>query len=86
MGAPIGDVRERVEVAVHQDGRIALEVAPVISVREARRRDLGAGREGAKLVHLLVVKGAVDRPELVVLVFAHGRTSWVWRRRRAWAW
>src|SRR4051812_40820961 len=75
MGAPVRDVEEGVEVAVHQGGGVALEVAPVVRVGEAHRRDLGPRGQGPQLVHLLLDEGAVDRAELVVLVFAHGGTS-----------
>jgi len=41
-------------------------------VGEADRGDLGAGREVAQLLRLAAAQRAVDRAELVILVFAHG--------------
>jgi hypothetical protein len=54
-------------VAVHQLGRLTPEVAVVVRVGEARRRDLGAGREASEFLDRFVVEGAVDGPELVVM-------------------
>src|SRR5215471_28608 len=80
--APVGDIDEGIEVAVHQGRGVALEVAPVVRIGEARRRDLGPRGQGPQLTHLLLAEGAVDRAELVILIFAHGGTSGVSRKPR----
>ena len=72
VGAPVGEVEERVEVLLHPRVLVALEAAPGVVVDEARRRDARPRRVRPQLAHLLRRERPVDRLELVVLVLAHG--------------
>src|SRR5205807_7582895 len=72
VGAPIGEVEERVEVFLHPRVFVPPEVAPRIVVYEARRCDPGARRAGAQLSQLLFRQRPVDGLELIILILAHG--------------
>jgi len=71
--APVGQVSEGVEEGRHPALGAALEVAVVVLVDEAGRRDAGAGRIPAKLLRLLTRQGPVQGLKLEVLIRAHGR-------------
>src|SRR5690349_11681824 len=69
--APVREVKERIEIAVHPRVLVALEAAPVVMVYEAPRGDAGARRIRPKLGHLLFGERPVDGLEFVILVLAH---------------
>ncbi|WP_147263094.1 hypothetical protein [Geodermatophilus sp. TF02-6] len=72
---PVGEVEERVEVALDQPARIVLQVTPLVGVDEAGGRDQGSGRDRPQLGLLVQGRRLVDRHEFVVLVLAHRRQS-----------
>jgi hypothetical protein len=72
---PVREVHVRVEVALHELGRIGLQIAPLVLVPETRRRDLSPRRDGAKFGHLFRRKRPIKRDELVALVLAHRSIS-----------
>jgi hypothetical protein len=71
VSAPVSEIEVGVVVALHHRARITAEVSPVVLVGEAGGRDPGTGGQRADLGLLPFVQWAVDRQELVVLVFAH---------------
>ena len=79
--APVREVEEGVEVPLHPGAGIALEVPPLVVVREPGGGDDGARRDGTELLHLALGERPVDGQELVVLVLAHGAllTTRAWR-------
>ena len=71
--APIREIEMQVEPSLHQLGRIALEVAPLIRVRKSGGGDPGPGRQGSQGRLIGLAEGVVDGLKFVILVFAHGR-------------
>src|SRR5690606_490781 len=69
----------RVVVALHQQVRVAPEVAPVVLVRETGRRDPCPGGQRPDRGLLVVVQWPVDCQEFVVLVLAHCPSSSWWK-------
>jgi hypothetical protein len=69
--SPSAEVEKHVEVPFHQPLRVAAEVAPLVVVDKCRPSDPGAAREATELAYLPIIKRAIDRLELVVLVLPH---------------
>lgn len=68
--APIGCVHKGVKIAPHPLRRVALQVAPVVFIDKARRRNRRARRLGAKLGHFISGQRPIDGNEFVILVLA----------------
>ena len=72
---PVGDVDERVEVAIHQGVGVAPEVAVVVGVGEARRGDLGPAGEIDLSSSISFSVSGSSMAEFVILIFAHQDSS-----------
>src|SRR5690606_4652531 len=64
-----------IEITPHPISRIGLEVAPFVMIGETAGGNDCPGRNSTQLNHFGTGQGLVDRRELVVLVFTHGKFS-----------
>ncbi|WP_292518567.1 hypothetical protein [Mesorhizobium sp.] len=67
----------KIEPTLHQLDRVAFEVAPLVGIREARGGDPRSCRQIAQNPAIRFAEWTVDRPKLVILVFAHDRARLV---------
>jgi len=71
--APVGRIDKGIEITPHPVGWIGLEVAPFVMIAETAGGNDCPGRNRTQLGHFGTGQGLVDRRELVVLVFTHGK-------------
>src|SRR5258708_2112821 len=93
--SPVCKVKKRVKVLLQKSEGICFQIPPFVVIRETRGSNRGARGDGSQFGDLSSCQRPVDRPEIVVLVFAHSEspapvavrcdplcTAGRWRRQR----
>ena len=72
--SPACKVKKRVEVLLQKFEGICFQIPPFVVIRETRGSNRGARGDGSQFGDFSSCQRPVDRPEIVVLVFAHSES------------